>query len=134
MYYPYILTPMIACLTSGIVKYLIHTLYQKKRTPYHSLMGYGGMPSTHAAIVGSMTTLIGLKEGLDSPLFGISFTFMLIILFDAYSLRRHMQTQAILINQLNHTPVLKEQVGHTLQEIIAGMCWGVAIALLIQYL
>jgi len=52
----------------------------------------GGMPSTHAALVSSLVTVVGVTEGVQSTAFIISAVFSLIVLYDAWghhALRRH---------------------------------------------
>ena len=69
MPYPYLLTPFIAWLVAGLLKFLINSLIAKKAATH--LIGYGGLPSNHSTIVCSMVTLIGLREGIEHPAFGV---------------------------------------------------------------
>ncbi|GAL32620.1 acid phosphatase/vanadium-dependent haloperoxidase related [Vibrio maritimus] len=61
----YLITPFFAWLITGCAKFAINTI--KSRRLAFDLIGYGGMPSNHSAIVSSATAIITFKEGLDSP-------------------------------------------------------------------
>lgn len=126
--YLYVLFPIFSWCVAGACKFLINS-FQSKRLAFH-LVGYGGLPSTHTTIVFGMTTLIALKEGFNTPIFGVSLTLAFIVIIDAISLRRLIGRQSESINLLNlnqSTPLnfsLRERVGHTPIEIISGMFVG----------
>lgn len=127
----YLLTPFIAWLIAGCLKFLINSIRAKKLA--FSLIGYGGLPSNHSAIVSSMATLIALKEGIEHPAFGVAITLAFIVMLDASSLRRQVGKQALAINKLatnvnaDHAP-LRERMGHTPIEILAGVLTGILVA------
>ena len=130
MDYSYLLCPFIAWLTAGGLKFVINSLIAKK--PAFGLIGYGGLPSNHSAIVSSMATLIALKEGFNHPAFGVALTLAFIVMLDAASLRKQIGKQAAVLNRLAKTVNLKselrERVGHTVIEIIAGIFVGIVVA------
>jgi acid phosphatase family membrane protein YuiD len=130
MDYSYLVCPFIAWLTAGGLKFVINSFVAKK--PAFGLIGYGGLPSNHSAIVSSMTTLLALKEGLNHPAFGVALTLAFIVILDAASLRKQIGKQAAALNRLaktaNLTSELRERVGHTLIEIIAGVAVGIVVA------
>jgi acid phosphatase family membrane protein YuiD len=82
-----------------------------------------------------MAALIALKEGIHHPAFGVALTLAFIVLLDASSLRKQVGKQAVLINQLakatNLQGGLRERIGHTLIEIVAGVVVGTLVALVI---
>ena len=134
MDYSYLLTPFLAWLVAGILKFVINSIRAKKLA--FGLIGYGGLPSNHSAIVSSMAALIAFKEGIGHPAFGVAITLAFIVLLDASSLRKQVGKHAAAINRLNvqstsKTP-LRERMGHTHAEIIAGVLVGVAVARLIS--
>jgi len=96
------------------------------------------MPSNHAAIVVSMTTLIGLKNGVENAPFGVALTLAFIVILDASSLRRQIGSQAQEINKvlviLGNKAVVRERVGHSLGEIVGGILVGFLVAILVQSL
>lgn len=126
----YLLTPLLAWLLAGSLKFLINSC--RAGQPAFGQIGYGGMPSNHSAIVSSMAALIALKHGVDHPAFGVALTLAFIVILDASSLRRQVGKQAQAINRLNQertdvTP-LRERMGHTRWEILGGVVCGVALA------
>lgn len=130
MDYSYALTPFLAWLVAGVSKFIINSI--KARQLAFGLIGYGGLPSNHSAIVSSTVALIGLKEGIGHPAFGVALTLAFIVMLDANSLRRQVGKHAEAINRLgreasNHT-TLRERMGHTRVEIAAGIFVGVVVA------
>jgi len=125
----YLLTPVITWVTVGPIKFLINSI--RARRWAFNLVGNGGFPSNHSAVVSSMATLIALREGLSHPAFGVAVTLCFIVVIDANSLRQHVGRQAAAINRLagdaaGHT-WLRERMGHTVVEIIGGLCTGVLV-------
>lgn len=112
------------------MKFVINSI--KANRLAFDLIGYGGMPSNHSAIVCSMVALIGFKEGIEHPAFGVAITLAFIVILDASSLRRQVGKHASAINKLamnddNHLP-LRERVGHSRLEIAVGVLLGIVIA------
>ena len=127
----YLFTPFIAWLTAGCLKFLINSVRVKKLA--FGLIGYGGLPSNHSAIVSSMATLIALKEGSHHPAFGVAITLAFIVILDASSLRRQVGKHATMINKLatnmnSGLSSLRERMGHTPIEIFAGVLTGAMVA------
>jgi acid phosphatase family membrane protein YuiD len=132
--YIYLLTPFIAWLTAGMLKFFINS-YRAKQLAF-GLIGYGGMPSNHTAIVSSMASLIAFNEGIHHPAFGVAITLVFIVVLDASSLRREVGKHATQLNQLTPkpSPRLRERMGHTRIEIFAGILVGIGVAYLTNYL
>lgn len=130
--YSYALTPLLAWLLAGCSKFAINSL--RARRLAFDLIGYGGMPSNHSAIVCSMAVLIALKEGIAHPAFGVAVTLAFIVLLDASSLRRQVGLHAEAINTLSAaTPSkpLRERMGHSRSELFAGLLVGSLAAWLV---
>jgi acid phosphatase family membrane protein YuiD len=128
--YVYLFTPFLAWLIAGIVKFLINSI--KSRRFAFDLIGYGGMPSNHSAIVCSVVALIAYKEGINNPAFGVAVALAFIVMLDASSLRRQVGKHAVSINTLNKIaqsdlPSLRERMGHTRMEIFFGALLGLII-------
>lgn len=125
-YYSYLITPFLSWLVAGCLKFLINSIKAKQLA--FGLIGYGGMPSNHSAIVSSMAALIAFKEGIDVPAFGVALTLAFIVMLDANSLRRAVGKHAIEINKLaKNNPeyqLLRERMGHTKFEIMGGVIVG----------
>ncbi|QRY79065.1 divergent PAP2 family protein [Pseudomonas sp. PDNC002] len=130
----YLLTPILAWLVAGCSKFAINSI--KAGKPAFGLIGYGGLPSNHSAIVSSMAALIAFKQGMDQPAFGVALTLAFIVMLDANSLRRQVGKHAAAINVLaaaaaTHEP-LRERMGHTRVEIAAGILVGILVAAVVN--
>jgi hypothetical protein len=134
MDFSYLLTPFAAWLVAGVMKFAINSI-KAKQLAFH-LIGYGGLPSNHSAIVSGMVALIALKEGVDQPAFGVALTLAFIVMVDANSLRRQVGNHAKVINKLaaeskGHQG-LRERMGHSGGEITAGILVGIAVAFAVK--
>ncbi|NPA80321.1 MAG: divergent PAP2 family protein [Thermotogae bacterium] len=107
------------------------------------LVGTGGMPSAHSASVMALTTMVGLKEGFGSPLFGVVAFFSLITMYDAAGVRKAAGEQARVLNvildeMMKGHPVsqveLKELLGHTPKEVLTGALMGILFGVLFHML
>ena len=130
----YLVTPLLTWVTVGPIKFLINSI--KARQWAFKLVGNGGFPSNHSAVVSSMATLIALREGMGHPAFGVAVTLCFIVMIDANSLRQHVGRQAAAINRLakqdGDHKWLRERMGHTLVEIAGGLATGIAMGFLIH--
>lgn len=118
---------------------VIHTFIVERRFDFTKFVSSGGMPSSHASFVMSLTTAIGLVHGWDSTYFAISLSVSLVIMYDAAGVRRAVGKQAIILNRMledmQHKKKkiiteqrLKELIGHTPVEVFAGAILGIIIA------
>lgn len=126
----YAVTPFAAWLVAGVLKFAVNSVKAGKAA--FGLIGYGGLPSNHSAIVTSMAALIAMKESIGHPAFGVALTLAFIVMLDASSLRRQVGRHAAAINRLaagatGHAS-LRERMGHTRIEILAGVIVGIAVA------
>lgn len=126
----YALTPFLTWLVAGVLKFCINSIRSGRLA--FGLVGYGGLPSNHSAIVSSMAALIAFKQGIEHPAFGAALTLAFIVMLDAGSLRRQIGKHAQTLNRLAPrdkalTP-LRERMGHTCIEIGAGIAVGIAVA------
>lgn len=130
MDYQYVLTPFLAWLVAGLLKFMVNSFKAKKFA--FGLIGYGGLPSNHSAIVSSTAALIAFNVGIAHPAFGVAVTFAFIVMLDANSLRKQVGKHAVAINKLSRGAsghkALRERVGHSQTEIFAGIAVGVAVA------
>ena len=102
------------------------------------LVGAGGMPSSHASTVCSLTVASGLCYGVGSFEFAISFVLAMVVMYDAMGVRRETGKQAKLLNSIIlENPLklsgevlqerLKEYVGHTPFQVIVGALLGIGL-------
>ncbi len=106
---------------------------------------YAGMPSGHSAFVMSLVVIMGLTQGWHSPIFAMSLAFAVIVINDALKLRMYLGQQGetinILVEDLDEDqfldqkyPKMKEKIGHTKREVLAGSILGVLISCLAYFL
>ncbi len=98
------------------------------------LVGSGGMPSSHSAMVVALMLSVGFIQGFDTAAFGICVVLSLIVMYDATGVRRETGTQATVINRIlkevfiNGNRIsdeeLKELIGHTPFEVLGGIIVG----------
>ena len=111
---------------------------------WHYLLTGGGMPSSHSATVCSLTTAAGICCGVGSSAFAISFVLAMVVMYDAMGVRRETGKQAKLLNfimlenplKLNGEILqekLKEYVGHTPLQVVAGAILGIGLTFLLDY-
>lgn len=124
-------------LVAQLTKMLI-CLLNSRRLDFRYLASTGGMPSAHSSLVSAVTAAVGITEGLNSPIFAVSFVFAAVVMFDAQTVRAAAGKQARLLNQiveelfkehhLSETK-LKELLGHTRLEVFFGMLTGIFTAM-----
>ncbi len=111
----------------------------KDQFSWGDLNSYGGMPSSHAALVTSLFAMIGYFEGWDSASAAIALILAIIVLRDAGGFRLVLGRHAKELNQLIHGlaatnsykyPHLDERLGHTPLELFFGALTGVAVSVL----
>lgn len=115
----------------------------KKFTVTEFLFGTGGMPSSHTAAVIGLLTSCGVKYGLGSPYFAISFILAMIVIRDAMGMRRQVGEHAKALNlifkelveakDVEHTQkAFSELAGHTPLQVYAGAAVGLGVAILMS--
>lgn len=131
--FKYLYTPLL--LWAGIQTFkVIWDLVTTKQFNFKRIMGAGGMPSSHSAVVTSVAALIGKYEGITTPLFALSVVFAFVVMYDAAGIRRAAGKQAKLLNKIVNTPGLTniqvqeklvEVLGHTPTQVLVGALIGV---------
>lgn len=133
----YLIVPIITWFFIQTFK-VIWDLVTTKKFNFKRIMGAGGMPSSHTAVVMSLSTLIGKEFGFDSPFFALSMVFAFIVMYDAAGVRRAAGKQATLLNKIVETPGLSELevqerlvevLGHTPTQVIVGAIIGIIVGL-----
>lgn len=125
----YLITPFFAWLVAGCAKFTINSIRAKRLA--FDLIGYGGIPSNHTSIVSSAAAIIAFNEGLQEPALVVALALAFIVIIDASSLRQQVGKHAKAINTLNQDKIgkpLRERIGHTHLDILAGIITGIASA------
>lgn len=118
--------------------------YRRKKIDFSMLISTGGMPSSHSATVTSLATSVGIIDGWNSVTFAICICLSSIVMYDAAGVRRSASLQARALNQIinellskEHTlnkQKLKELLGHTRTEVLAGALLGILVSFAFHYL
>lgn len=131
-----LMTAITAWFTAQVLK-TITSFWKNGQFNAERLVGAGGMPSSHTSLVVGLTSAVGFHDGIESPLFAVSVVLAGIVMYDAAGVRRAAGRQARVINKLlnelrvHHTirdTRLKELLGHTPLEVLAGAVLGFLIA------
>lgn len=105
--YYFIIPLFVAFVTQGI-KWLSRGL-MKKNWSLDALTKYGGMPSSHSALIGSMLWLLFRMGSIHETSFMVAVVLGFVVLRDAGGLRRK----------------ISPPLGHTPKEICVGLFFGV---------
>lgn len=136
--YRYLIIPLITWFCIQLFK-LIYDLVTTKKFNFKRILGAGGMPSSHSAVVVSLATMIGKSQGLTSPIFGLATIFAFVVMYDAAGVRRAAGKQAKLLNKIVQTPgmtgmevteKLQEVLGHTPIQVFVGAFIGIVVGLI----
>lgn len=131
----YIYIPFVLWVSIQIFKFILDSIKEKK-IDFKRILGAGGMPSAHSAVVCCLATLIGKNEGFDSAVFGLASIFALVVMYDACGVRRAAGKQASVLNKIIEAPNLQiekpkkkliEVLGHSPKEVIVGALVGIFI-------
>ncbi len=130
------------CVLSWIIAQVLKVVVQLvhfRRLELHYLLGSGGMPSSHSSVVCTCAVTVGLLTGWDSVAFALAVILALVVMYDAANVRREAGKQAKIINYIMENKremrpdfygkALKELLGHTPMQVLAGAVLGVVVAL-----
>eukprot|EP00250_Pteridium_aquilinum_P012548 c20793_g1_i1 orf=171-683(+) len=139
--------PILAALLSFAIAQglkVLTTRYKEHRWDVKRLVGSGGMPSSHAATVMGLAAAVGLKDGPGGSVFAIAVVLASVVMYDASGVRLQAGNQAKVLNQiiidlppehpLSDSTPLRELLGHTPLQVIAGGILGCLVALFLQVL
>ncbi|MCD8223842.1 MAG: divergent PAP2 family protein [Clostridiales bacterium] len=137
-----LVSAVISWLTAQVLKTLIDFGLNKSFSP-ERLVGSGGMPSSHSATVCALTISAAFCEGVRSVAFAISFVFASVVMYDAIGVRQETGKQARLLNLIMEQDIfkldseqfqahLKEFVGHTPLQVLAGALLGILVTLAVH--
>lgn len=134
----YVILPILTWFFIQLFK-LLYDLVTTKQFNFKRILGAGGMPSSHSAVVVSLATLIGKDFGVDNPIFAIALLFAFVVMYDAAGVRRAAGKQARLLNKIVQTPGLTglevqeklvEVLGHTPIQVFVGALIGLTVGLI----
>ena len=139
----FLLTGISSWFLAQLAKTIIHAIINKKLV-LERMVGDGGMPSGHSATVTSLAVISALSFGFDSFQFAVTALLATIVCHDAMGVRLETGKQAQIINEMMEAfevwtkkelpeVKLKEFVGHTPIQVIAGILLGIANACVMHF-
>lgn len=127
--------PVLSWFLAQFYKFL-QCLVVNRKIDFMKFVSSGGMPSSHSAISVCLAAVMGIQYGFGSGVFALSAVFALVVMADAAGVRRAAGKQAALLNKLANSTRefraekdLKELIGHTPVEVLAGAALGILVAL-----
>jgi uncharacterized protein len=102
---------------------------------------YGGMPSSHTAVVSSLCAMVAYKTGINSAAFAVAFVFSVIVISDAITLRQVVDNNSNSIRKLVSKLPASEQkeypenprdIKHTVPQVLVGGLLGFIIAFILH--
>lgn len=133
------ITALLSWFIAQLLK-VITVLITNKHLDFSRFVGSGGMPSSHSSFVVALTVAVGLRDGFGSTLFAVSLAMSMVVMYDAAGVRRAAGQQAKILNRIVDKwgkedftlteKKLKELLGHTPVEVVAGAFLGIAVALI----
>ena len=134
-----LLSWFVAQVLKTIINFILLGKFQLER-----MWGDGGMPSAHSATVCAMVIATARIEGINSAIFAVAAVVAIITMHDAMGVRRETGEQAKVLNKMieqwievteKNNPFLqnmhlKEMVGHTPLQVLAGFVVGCMVGLL----
>lgn len=133
---PYIVAGVAAWTLAQGIKILLARL--KKTGSWRNLYLSGGMPSAHSATVTAVLLVVGVTDGVQSALFGITLLFSAIVIYDAVKLRRSSGEQgnaivALIKEQKSKVSLPRVALGHTPLEVLVGILLGIIVGIAIYF-
>jgi len=137
--YLVLILPLVSITIAQVLKFAIKS--NKQKISLKNLLAYSGMPSGHSAMVVSLATIVGLKYGIDSPIFAVTIILAVVVIKDALGIRQylgeHGKTLNVLVKDLKEDEVLDERyphllerIGHTPNQVLVGAAIGFLISVM----
>lgn len=136
---PYILAAAFSWVAAQGLKYIFASIKGRKLRSLRQLYLSGSMPSAHSASVIALLVVVGLKDGVNSAVFGLALLFASVVMYDAVMVRRSSGEQGTALRGLFHElkldPVapFRTAKGHTPKEVLGGAIVGLAVGLIVYY-
>lgn len=136
---PYLVAIASAWIVAQGSKFVTATVKRGGAVDLRKLYTSGNMPSGHSATVIALMTVVGLKDGLESGLFGAVTLFAAIVMYDAVMVRRSAGEQGVAIQALikeQKSSVKKPRAakGHEPLEVAIGALIGLVVGVLAYFI
>lgn len=108
-----------------------------RKWDWRYLVSSGGMPSSHSSVVCTCAVAVGGLAGWTSIPFAVAAILAFVVMYDAANVRQAAGEQAKILNYIMdrqeemrpdfHSKDLKELLGHTPLQVLAGAVLGILI-------
>ncbi len=97
------------------------------------------MPSSHTALVCALAAAVAMTQGFNSVVFAIAVILAVVVMYDAAGVRQAVSRQSVILDRIVKELLakrprdeverdLREFIGHTPFQVIAGAALGIFIA------
>ena len=134
-----LMIPLMVLLITQVFKTIYFSIKNIKIDLF-TLITTGGLPSSHSALVSSLSTVVAKINGITSTEFAITVILAMIVMYDASGIRKAAGEHAKILNEMleekeyyssKEYKKLKELLGHTKLEVFIGFLTGIILTIII---
>lgn len=135
LYRDIFILPIVNAVLVQMIKVVVYSAVNR-RFEFTRFVQADGMPNLHAAVFGSISSLVGIKYGYSSILFSITTTFSVIIMHDTMRVKREKEKQTgvlrtIISSVKEYEDLRSVKISRVLQfrplDVITGCALGVIL-------
>ena len=135
-YIQYLFPMVLGWFCAQVPKFIYTVVTKHPKNLFQTLVGSGGMPSTHTASVMALVTRVAIHENFKGPLFALAFVFSFVTMYDAFNVRLacghtmervNQLTEKLYADDADKPELLTVSKGHTFPEVAVGFFIGVAV-------
>jgi uncharacterized protein len=133
---PALIAALAAQVSSQLFK-VVKPVFGGGRPDMGKLTDYGGFPSAHTAFIAACAASLGITEGFRSGIFALAAVVAAILIYDIVKLRKTValnarETDRLLEDRkLARLEKLPQFRAHSIGEVLGGIAWGIAWAMLV---
>jgi acid phosphatase family membrane protein YuiD len=131
------LVAALAAMASAQVFKTLKPLAKGKVPDLRKIADYGGWPSSHTAFISACAIAVGIADGFRSSVFALAGVVASILIYDILKMRMVVSLDGKEIDRLLARSSLERSErrpqfeGHSLAEVLAGLAWGLAWAIIV---
>ena len=134
-----LMIPLMVLLITQVFKTIYFSIKNRK-IDLLTLITTGGLPSSHSALVSSLSTVVAKVNGITSTEFAITVILAMIVMYDASGIRKAAGEHAKILNEMleekeyyssKEYKKLKELLVHTKLEVFVGFLTGIILTIII---
>ena len=129
---PYLIAIVVSWFVAQGAKYVAVVLKTGNLRHVRQLYLSGNMPSAHSATVTSVATVVAMRDGMDSAVFGLAVLIAGVVMYDAMMVRRSVGEQGSSIQEIIkkgrfNVRLPRAAKGHTPLEVLVGAIVGIIV-------